>query len=153
MKNSTPLIVAVLTVSLFVGCSKPPAVSGWSSSSTIVLHPSVPIDSLHSGMTIQDVIAALGQPSRTNAAGLEFSSVGLFICPDKGEFTLIPPFAGRTQEGIGLGSNRADVIRAYGEPSVAKITKPGFELLRFSSRRMSFQLHDGAVDWIDIFTK
>src|ERR1017187_8392951 len=101
MKNCTSLIVVAMLVSLFAGCSKPPAVSGWSPSSTIVLHPSVPIDSLHSGMTIQEVIAALGQPSRTNAAGLEFSSVGLFICPDRGEFTLISPFAGRTKEGIG----------------------------------------------------
>lgn len=104
-------------------------------------------------MTIQEVIAELGQPSRTNAAGLEFSSVGLFICPDKGEFTLIPPFAGRTKEGVGLGSSRADVVRAYGEPSVAKNTKPGFELLEYSPLNISFQLHNGAVDWIDVFTK
>jgi hypothetical protein len=153
MKNRTPLIVVALTVSLFVSCSKPPAVSGWSPSSIIVLHPSVPIHSLHSGMTIQEVITALGQPSRTNAAGLEFSSVGLFICPDKGEFIMFPPFAERTKEGIGLGSSRADVIRAYGEPSAAKITKPGFELLRYSPSRMSFQLHNGVVDWIDVFAK
>lgn len=153
MKACTPLIVATLLTSFFVGCSKPPTVSGWSSSSTIALHPSVPIDSLHSGMTVQEVITALGQPSRTNAAGLEFSNVGLFICPEKGEFTLFPPFAGRTAEGIGLGSSRADVVRAYGEPSSAKITKTGYELLRYSPSRMSFQLHDGAVDWIDVFTQ
>jgi hypothetical protein len=104
-------------------------------------------------MTIQEVISALGQPSRTNAVGLEFSSVGLFICPDKGEFTLIPPFAGHTKEGIGLGSSRADVVRAYGQPSAARITGPGYELLRYSPNRMSFQLHEGVVDWIDVFSK
>ena len=104
-------------------------------------------------MTIQEVITALGQPSRTNAAGLEFLSVGLFFVPHKGEFTLFPPFAGRTTEGIGMGSSRSDVIRAYGEPSTAKTTKPGYELLRYSSLRLSFQLHDGKVDWIDAFTK
>jgi hypothetical protein len=153
MKNSAFLIVIALMVSLFFGCSKPPAVSGWSSSSTITIPPSIRIDSLHSGMTIREVIAAVGQPSRTNAAGLEFSSVGLFICPDKGEFTLFPPFAGRTKEGIGMGSNRADVVRAYGEPPFAKITRPGYELLRYSLPHISFQLHDGAVDWMDVFTK
>lgn len=153
MKNYALLIVAALFASLFVGCSRKPAVAHWSSSSTIIIIPSVPIGSLHSGMTIQEVITELGPPTRTNAAGLEFAGFGLFICPLTGEFTMVPPFAGHTTEGIGLGSSRADVIKAYGEPSVAKIIKPGFELLRYSSPSISFQLHDGNVDWIDVFTK
>jgi hypothetical protein len=153
MKKCTPLILAAFLTSLFAGCSKQPTPSGWSPSTTIDISPSVPIGTLRSGMTIQEVIAVLREPSRTNAAGLEFSNVGLFICPDKGEFTLFPPFAGRTAEGVGMGSSRADVVKAYGEPSVAKITKPGFELLRYRSLRLSFQLHDGKVDWIDVFTK
>ena len=150
MKNRIPLIVAALLASLFAGCSKKPVLGGWSSSSTIVINPAVPIGSLHSGMTIQEVIAELGQPTRTNAAGLEFSGFGLFICPASGELTLFPPFAGRTKEGIGMGSSRAEVISAYGEPAVAKITKPGFELLRYDLLGIRFQLHDAKVDWIDV---
>jgi hypothetical protein len=128
----------------------------WSSSSTIVFPPDISFSSLHSGMTVQEVIAALGQPSQTNADGLEFSSVGLFICPDTGEVTLIPPSAGRTKEGIGMGSSRADIIRAYGEPSSVKIgarSGVSFEALWYSPSHMSFQLRDGKVDWMDISTK
>ena len=153
MNNCTSLIVAALLVSLFAGCSKKPAVTGWSSSSTIVNSPSISIGSLHSGMTIQEVIAELGQPTRTNVAGLEFSGSGFLFCPAIGEVTLFPPFAGRTKEGIGMGASRADVISAYGQPSVAKITKTGFELLRYDSIGMKFQIHDGSVDWIDIISK
>jgi hypothetical protein len=158
MKNLASLIFFVLTVLPFASCSrkptlKTPTLGGWSLSSTIVVSPSVAIGSLHSGMTIQDVIAALGQPTKTNAAGLEFSSVGLFICPDKGEFTLFPPFAGHTREGIGLGSSRADVIKAYGEPTIAKSTGPSIELLRYDLLGIKFQLHDGSVDWIDVVPK
>ena len=153
MKIYTPLIVAALLVSLFVGCSKKSAVAGSASSSTIVISPSISIGSLHSGMTIQDVIAELGQPTRTNVAGLEFSGSGFVFIPAIGEVTLFPPFAGRTKEGIGMGASRAEVISAYGQPSVAKVTKTGFELLRYDSIGMKFQIHDGSVDWIDIISK
>jgi hypothetical protein len=154
MKTRTSLIVAALLASLVVGCSKKPAVSGWSSSSTIVLPPDISIDSLHSGMTVQEVIATLGQPSQTNADGLEFKSIGLFICPGTGEVTLVPPSAGRTKEGIGMGSSRADLVKAYGEPSSDKVAaKSGVEWLGYSPSHMSFQLRDGKVDWMDISTK
>ena len=156
MKEFTPLIVAALLASLFAGCSKKPAVPTmpvWSSSSTIVINPSVPIGSLRSGMTIQEVIAELGQPTRTNAAGLEFLGFGLFITPAKGEMTLFPPFAGHTKEGIGMGSSRADVVGAYGEPPVVTTPKPGFEMLRYNARGIWFQLHDGRVDWIDVISR
>ena len=153
MNNCTSLIVAALLVSLFACCSKKPAVTGLSSSSTIVISPSISIGSLHSGMTIQEVIAELGQPTRTNVAGLEFSGSGFVFIPAIGEVTLFPPFAGHTKEGIGMGASRADVISAYGQPSVTKVTKPGFELLRYDLIGMKFQIHDGSVDWIDIISK
>jgi hypothetical protein len=158
MKSLTSLIALLLLVSLFSGCSKKPmlkksTVGSWSLNSTIVISPNIPIGSLHSGMTIQDVIAELGQPTRTNIAGLEFSSFGLFICPDKEEFTLFPPFAGRTTEGIGMGSSRTDVIKAYGEPTVKKTTGSDVELLKYDSLGIKFQLHDGSVDWIDVISQ
>jgi len=154
MKNHTSLIIAALLIPLFVGCSKPHTPGSWSPSSTIVLPQDISIDSLHSGMTVQEVIAALGQPSHTDATGLEFSSVGLFICPGTGEVTLVPPSTGRTKEGIGMGSSRADVIRAYGEPSSDKVAaKSAVEWLGYSPSHMSFQLRDGKVDWMKISTK
>ena len=156
MKNHILLIIAALLIPVIVGCSKPHTPGSWSPSSKIDLPPDISIDSLHSGMTVQEVIAALGQPSRTDATGLEFLSVGLFICPDTGEVTLIAPSTGHTKEGIGMGSSRADVIRAYGEPSSDKIghnSGSEAEFLGYSPSHMSFQLRDGKVDWMKISTK
>jgi hypothetical protein len=156
MKNCTPLIVVALLASLFAGCSKKAAIPTtpvWSDSSTVTVNPIITIGSLRSGMSIQEVIAELGQPTRTNAAGLEFSGVGLFITPANGETTLFPPFTGHTKEGIGMGSSRADVVGAYGEPPVVTTPKPGFEMLRYEARGIRFQLHDGRVDWIDLISR
>jgi hypothetical protein len=61
------------------------------------------------------------------------------------------PFAGRTKEGIGIGSSRADVIRGYGEPTVAKPGTSGYEFLRYSKLGLVFQLHDGKVDMFSVF--
>ncbi len=42
--------------------------------------------------------------------------------------SVITPFAGHTKEGIGIGSNRAEVVSAYGEPPTAKHGN-GYEIL------------------------
>jgi len=142
-----------LLVSLAAGCSKHPGLPVWTPSSTIVIDPAVPIGLLHSGMTIREVIAELGPPTRTNAAGLEFSHFGVFICPARNEFTLLPPFAGRTKEGIGLGSSRAEVLKAYGRPMLSMSPRPSFELLSYRAPRLRFQLYEGKVDVIDVISK
>jgi hypothetical protein len=126
----------------------------WSSNSTLVLGPEISIDRLNSGMTIQQIIAELGQPTRTTASALEFSNLGLFITPYKGEVVLFPPFAGRTEQGIGMGSSRADVIQAYGEPTVVNpTTDPAFDILSYESRGLKFQVHEGKVDWIQVISQ
>ena len=155
-KEFTPQIIVALLVYLVASCSKKPAVATmpvWSASSTIAINPIITIGTLRSGMTIQEVITELGQPARTNAAGLEFPGFGLSITPAHGEMTLFPPFAGLTKDGIGMGSSRADVLRAYGEPRVSKFTGPGMELLEYEALGIKFQLHDGAVDWIDVVSR
>ena len=104
-------------------------------------------------MTVQQVIAELGQPTRTNAAGLEFTNLGLFVGPDQREVVLFPPFPGRTKKGIGMGSTRADVIQAYGEPTaVNPATKPGFEILKYEMLGLRFQLYNGRVDWMTVIS-
>jgi hypothetical protein len=156
MKHHIQLVILALLVAFFSGCSKhaPPASSGrpasWSQTSTIYINPSVPILSLHSGMTVQEVIAELGQPTLTNASGLQFASIGLFISPKAHRYGFTAPFAGRTKEGIGLGASRADVIKAYGEPSESKSPKAGFEELSYESAGIHFQIHNSKVNWIDV---
>jgi len=64
-----------------------------------------------------------------------------------------PPFAGRTKEGIGMGASRADIIKAYGEPTAAKPIPPNSEVLRYESLGVRFQLEDGKVDLIVVTFK
>ena len=125
---------------------------------TIVPHaiePGIAVGSVHSGMTMQQVIAKLGQPDQTNDSVLVYSHLGLQVAPGNGgvvhRVTVEHPFAGRTKEGIGIGSNRADVIRAFGEPTVAKPGTSGYEFLRYGELGLVFQLHDGKVDMFSLF--
>ncbi|MCC7244569.1 MAG: hypothetical protein IT269_02725 [Saprospiraceae bacterium] len=37
-------------------------------------------------------------------------------------FSLTPPFSGKTAKGIGIGSNRTDVVAAYGNPEIGGAT-------------------------------
>lgn len=150
------MMAAALLASLFAGCSKKPdhpPMPVWSDSSTIAINPIITIGTLHSDMTISQVVAELGQPTRTNAAGLEFSNFGLFITPAYREMTLFPPFSGHTKQGIRIGASRADIVSAYREPPASQTTKPGIELLRYDALGLKFQLHDGKVDWIDVISR
>jgi hypothetical protein len=153
MKHCTPLIVAALLASLFVGCSKRPA-----SSASFVIEPGVSIGPVHSGMTIQQMVAGLGEPNRTNDSVLEYLNLGFEVVPDKegvvetvmcvkkaGPFTTA--FGGHTKEGIGIGSSRADVINAYGEPTATGPIdgEPGLGVLKYRKLGLVFGIGDGKV--------
>lgn len=117
-------------------------------------------------MTIQQVVAELGEPDRKKESALEYLNLGFSVIPGKegvvhialcvdptgkeGPFT--KAFAGRTKEGIGMGSSRADVIRAYGEPTAAETIagKPAFEVVRYRPLGLVFELRDGKVDSIAV---
>jgi hypothetical protein len=159
MKNHT-LIFLVASAALFVSCSK--------RSESVAIEPGVAVGSVHSGMTIQQVIAELGQPDPTNyffdtnyygGPALEYSHLGLIVAPGKGgvvnRVTITHSFAGRTKDGIGIGSSRADVIQAMGAPTFDKPGRQGYEFLRYahleSGGHLVFQLHDGTVDIISVF--
>jgi hypothetical protein len=150
----TAVRITLLLCFVLLGCSdqrkNKSAPGNWSVDSSILINSNVPVGSLRSGMTIREVIEVFGQPTRTNLAGLEFSNSGIFISPGIMSYTLFPPFSGLTREGIGMGNTRVDVVRAYGEPTAAKITAPNVELLHYDLVGIKFQLRDGRVDWMDV---
>jgi len=56
------------------------------------------------------------------------------------------PFSRKTKEGIGIGSSRSDIIKAYGQPTdVKRPGMPNFELLSYSSPNIKFALQDDKV--------
>ena len=147
MKHHT-LAFLVLTAVLAGGCSKP--------SQSVAIEPSHSVGPVHSGMTLRQVRAELGPPDRTNYDGgyaiyggqLQYTRLGLNVGPGKGgvvqSVDIYRPFSGRTKEGIGIGSSRADVIRAYGEPKVDNTPARNFESLLYSNRDLFF-IQDGNV--------
>jgi hypothetical protein len=133
------LIVGVVVVG---GCSKP--------SKSVAIEPRIAVGSVRSGMTVQQVMVELGQADLTTNSYLMYSHLGLQVTHDNEgvvqSVTIRHPFAGRTREGIGVGSSRADVIRAFGAPTVQPSTE-GYEILKYyRSRGLAIQLLDGKVD-------
>jgi hypothetical protein len=164
--NTQVTVTALLVAAAFLagGCSKQAAHVSWSSSESIVVEPGVAIGSVHSGMTMQQVIAELGQPDQTVVStapeingALDYTNIGLSVMPGRGgvvhDVGVRPPFAGRTKEGIGMGASRADVIKAYGEPTAAKQMQPDSEVLRYEPLGVRFQLQDDKVDLIVVTFK
>jgi len=109
----------------------------------VAIKPGVYVGLVHSGMTLDQVKAALGQPDATNDSALDYVKLGLQIIPGKGDLVHIVgvghPFLGGTKEGICVGSSCAAVIQAY---------EPGYETLKYKPLGVNFQLHDGKVDWL-----
>jgi hypothetical protein len=76
------------------------------------------------------------------------------LCVDKdGPFN--KAFAGRTKDGIGIGSSRAEVVTAYGEPTATGSVegKPGFEFLRYNPLGLFFEMEAGKVYSIAVVFK
>jgi hypothetical protein len=144
-------MVAVVMVGATVlasGCSK--------QSKSVSTEPEVSDCPVHSGMTIKQVVAELGPADPTNAygGGLGYSRFGLLVAPNNAgvvhSVTFMQPFSGRTKQGIGIGSSRAEVIQAYGEPTAVRQGRAGDEFLRYSSPALVFQIHDGKVDLMSV---
>jgi hypothetical protein len=59
-------------------------------------------------------------------------------------------FKGHTKEGIGMGSSRADVISAFGEPDETVRIDPAQEQLRYPLLKLSLSLNQGQVVHIGV---
>src|ERR1035437_469841 len=77
MKNRTLTKFLVIATILVGACSV------WSQS--LAIEPGIAVGSVHSGMTMQQVIAKLGQPDQTNDSVLVYSHLGLQVTSGNGE--------------------------------------------------------------------
>jgi hypothetical protein len=57
----------------------------------------------------------------------------------------VKTFKGHTKEGIGMESSRADVVRAFGQPTTAKPWNQGQEQLEYKDLGLTFTLESGKV--------
>ena|SRR5580765_6392540 len=125
----------------------------------MLIEPNVAVGKVRVGMRTEDVIKLLGQPQRRTASAIEYTAQGFAVMPSPdgivqvvmcGDVTglngpLVKAFNGRTKEGIGLGSKRDDLIKAYGQPTSAEKLRGNTESLRYDPLGMTFTLEDGKV--------
>jgi hypothetical protein len=131
------LLLSLLTVSLvtFVSCGKKAEEDV--AANELIIEPLVGFESVKFGMSKDEIIEYFGQPDKVHTQtkgiklnyvaskglGLEVDSeIGLqkIQCWSKNWPTRLPfavaNFAGRTKEGIEIGSTREQIISAYGQP-------------------------------------
>jgi len=163
MTYRTSLILAVLSAAILCGCSKHPAHEALTSSASIAIEPGVSIGPVHSRMKKQDVVAVLGEPKHEHGGVLEYRDLGISLLPGKEGFLecvvcsggndKFKPFTGHTKENIGIGSSRADVISAYGEPTTTREGRgvPEESTLVYKRRGINFHIQDDKVSMIAVF--
>lgn len=116
-----------------VGAPISPAAGGGRSamSPSWIVVPGKAVGPLQIGMSQEEVRAAVGEAERTSLGAWEYLSGGYAVFFDTDRHTvdaiaggdtgyprgaLVKAFVARTREGIGMGSTRAEVVKALGEP-------------------------------------
>jgi len=110
--GETALLVALLAC--LAACSKTSDSEEQAARETLLIEPHVSVGKVHVGMTVKEVVTALGEPQRRTASALEYARLGMAIVHDTngvvqavmcGDVTgihgpFVRAFTGRTKEGI-----------------------------------------------------
>jgi hypothetical protein len=142
-----------------VSCSDRADHAAGNSNITLTIEPNVAVGPVRAGMRVQELVAKLGEPDRRTANALEYTHLGFAVMPGPegavhvvmcGDVTgingpLVKAFTGRTRDGIGLGSTREDLVRAYGEPTASEKLRGGTESIRYDPLGITFTLEAGRV--------
>jgi len=166
------LNIAIITMSFAlvgIGCSKKSnhESTNISSSDTIsAIDPGVSVGNVQKGMTVEQVVEKLGEPNKRSAFILEYPQLGFSVmfgkkntalvvfCGDASGLPnspLVKAFTARTKEGIGMGSSRADIVKAYGETKdtiplpPGEQNLPGRDSLVYKKLGLTFSLVDDKV--------
>jgi len=165
--------LALLTLVLVVGCQHAPSdpyahlydkAAQAKPHERLLIEPRVCVGKITAGMKLEDVIVALGEPDRRHPSNLEYLRFGFSVAANKDGLVLmiqcgdpcdktsalIKMFAGRTKEGIGMGSTRKQVVSALGQPSRAEPWGPGGERLSYKDLGLYFNLADAKVHFIEV---
>ena len=108
-----------------------------------IVVPGQSVGPLRLGMSEEEVRAAVGEPERTSFGPWEYLSGGFALCFNPARHTvnailgggaeggLAKAFVARTAEGIGMGSTRAEIASALGEPELRRVYREGAEYLSY----------------------
>ncbi len=125
----------------------------------MVIEPNLSVGKVRAGLTVQQVVAELGEPQRRTATALEYPRLGLAVMPGPdglaqvvmcGDVTgltgpFVRAFTGRTKEGIGMNSTRQEIVKAYGEPTQSEKMRGGIESLKYQPLGITFTLERDRV--------
>ena len=166
MKSRTILAVVAIAATIVIvttSCSdsaKSGSSGQVSSNPPIAIEPGVGVGKVRAGMSMDEVIAQLGKPDgESGSRHLEYRRLGFAVgfgtdravkvvmCGNSSGVndSLAKAFTGRTKEDLGLGSSRADVLKAYGEPSGVEKGPAARETLKYRPLGLTFLLLEGKV--------
>ena len=166
MKSRTILEVIAIAATIVIvttSCSdraKPGSSGQVNSNTPISIEPGVGVGKVRAGMSMDEVIAQLGKPDgKPGDRHLEYRRLGfavgfgrdgganLVMCGNSSGVndSLAKAFTGRTKEGVGLGSSRAEVVKAFDEPSGVEKGPDGRESLKYRPLGLTFSLLEGRV--------
>jgi len=128
---------------------------------TFVIEPLVGIGKVRFGMTVEQMNKILGPPQEAKGPLHEYRDAGFAIfamndavtmiaCGDRrrADSPLVKGCRCRTKKGIGMGSSKEDVVKAYGEPSSTKQMPGGAVTLRYNQLYSEFLLRDDKVTYM-----
>ena len=155
------LIAAGVTTAIIAHTQRHGANSGDNlpSGDAMLIVPGQSVGKVRGGMTIQKVVAELGEPDNRQGHILNYLRFGFSVIPSKDDIVrvvmcgdseaadspLVTAFQGRTKEGVGMKSSRADVIKAFGQPTTIKPWQPGQEQLVYRPAGLTFTLEKDQV--------
>ncbi len=130
-----------------------------SSNTPISVESGVSVGKVRAGMTTNEVIAQLGKPDGEQGRFLEYKQLGFAVgygrdgvvktvmCGGSSgvEDPLTLAFTGRTKDGLGMGSSRAEVVKSLGKPSEVLKGPAAQETMKYSPLGLTFTLMDGKV--------
>jgi RNA polymerase sigma factor (sigma-70 family) len=130
----------------------PNATANAKNDETILITPGVSVGKVKAGMSEDEVVAALGKPDKMLGGSMSYDKQFGFsvICGQKTKmvgavFCGGVAFKGRTKEGIGIDSSRADLIKTFGQPTSAEPETAGQERLEYKPLGLTFFLQEGKV--------
>jgi hypothetical protein len=150
----TTLVVATILITTSCSKYKPPTESKpiapeAKAKPPVLIEPNAGVDKVRKGMNKQQVEAELGKPDKINSKWWFYLHRGIIVAfGDNGvmfNIKCVSPFAGVTKEGIGIGSTRAELITAYGNPGQDQHFDHGDENLWFAPLGTSFYLENDKI--------